>query len=158
MFEELTFEVIVGRCYNLSFEYDNGFKNYLDRNYAGTYQCIKLRVHDYQSIKCDDDDSQKDNFLAKMRNVITNEIIEIELYNDMIYPNMFYIPITQEIRLFFRYHQFQTNIRVYPTIKDRGEEIFKILIAEQQIENEVSPNVKQVIQNSDLNRYLMEFI
>ena len=92
-----------------------------------------------------------------MRNIITNEIIEIELYNDMIYPNMFYIPITQEIRN-FRHHQFQTNIRVYPTIKDRGEEIFKILIAEQQMEDKVSPNVKQVIQNSDLNRYLMGFI
>ena len=157
MFEELTFEIIVGRFYNLSFEYEHGLKNYLDRNYAGTYQCINLRLHDYQPTKYDDDDSQKDNFLTKMRNIITNEIIEIELYNDMIYPNMFYIPITQEIRN-FRHHQFQTNIRVYPTIKDRGEEIFKILIAEQQMEDKVSPNVKQVIQNSDLNRYLMGFI
>jgi hypothetical protein len=40
----------------------------------------------------------------------------------------------------------------------RGERIYKILITERQIEEEVSPNIKQVIQNSDLNRYLMEFI
>ena len=56
-------------------------------------------------------------------------------------------------KIFSREH---TN--AYPTVQDRGETIFNILIAEKQMENEVSPNVKQVIQNSDLNRYLMGFI
>ena len=53
------------------------------------------------------------------------------------------------------------NIELSENIKlelSRGERIYKILITERQIEEEVSPNIKQVIQNSDLNRYLMEFI
>jgi hypothetical protein len=33
-----------------------------------------------------------------------------------------------------------------------------MLVAEEQLEDGVSLNVKQVIQNRDLNRYLMEFI
>jgi hypothetical protein len=40
----------------------------------------------------------------------------------------------------------------------RAERIFSMLVAEEQLEDGVSPNVKQVIQNRDLNRYLMEFI
>jgi hypothetical protein len=161
MFEESTCEVIVGCCYNMSFDYDNGLKNYLDTNYAGTYQCLKLRPHSYQAIEFDDDeDSQKGNMIATMRNIITNETIELELYNDRFsYPNLFYIKITPEIRqLQFRHHNYYSNVSVHPSIRDRGEEIFKILIAEQQMEDEVSPNVKQVIQNKDLNRYLMGFI
>ena len=40
----------------------------------------------------------------------------------------------------------------------RSERIYRILTTETQIEKDVSPNIKQVIQNSDLNIYLMEFI
>ena len=53
------------------------------------------------------------------------------------------------------------NIELSKNIKlelSRSERIYRILITENQIEEDVSPNVKQVIQNSDLNRYLMEFI
>jgi hypothetical protein len=161
MFEQSSCEVIVGRCYNLSFDYENGLKNYLDTNYTGTYQCLNTRPHVYQSTKYDDEDSQEGNMFVTMRNVITNEIIEMELYNDrFLYPNLFHIKITPEIRelLQYRHHNNYSTINVYPSIRDRGEEIFKILIAEQQMEDEVSPNLKQVIQNSDLNRYLMGFI
>jgi hypothetical protein len=160
MFEQSTCEVIVGRCYDLSFNYDNGLKNYLDANYAGTYQCLNTRPHVYEATKFDDEDSQEGNMIAMMRNIITNEIIQLELYNDrFLYPNLFHIKILSEMRnLQFRHYNDYTTISVYPCIRDRGEEIFKILIAEQQMEDEVSPNLKQVIQNSDLNRYLMGFI
>jgi hypothetical protein len=40
----------------------------------------------------------------------------------------------------------------------RPERIFNILAFMEQVENEVSPNVKRVIQNKDLGRYLMGFI
>lgn len=40
----------------------------------------------------------------------------------------------------------------------RPDRIFKTLTFIKQVENEVRPNVKQVIQNNDLARYLMEFI
>jgi hypothetical protein len=41
----------------------------------------------------------------------------------------------------------------------RSEQIFHILITEQRFEeNKVSPNVRRVIQNSDLNRYILGFI
>lgn len=40
----------------------------------------------------------------------------------------------------------------------RHERIFNILTIQKQLENKVTPNVKQVIENRDLNRYLMEFI
>lgn len=53
------------------------------------------------------------------------------------------------------------NIELSENIKlelSRGERIYKILINEEQLEEGVSPNIKQVIQNRDLNRYLMEFI
>ena len=43
-------------------------------------------------------------------------------------------------------------------LSGRSERIFRILTLEKKIEDDVSPNVKQVIQNSDLNRYLMGFI
>lgn len=40
----------------------------------------------------------------------------------------------------------------------RSERIYRILIFENQIEEYVGNNVKQIIQNSDLNRYILEFI
>lgn len=40
----------------------------------------------------------------------------------------------------------------------RHERIFKILTIQRQLEDKVSLNVKHVIENRDLNRYLMEFI
>jgi hypothetical protein len=40
----------------------------------------------------------------------------------------------------------------------RSERIYQILTIEKKLEEGVSLNIKQIIQNSDLNRYLMEFI
>lgn len=40
----------------------------------------------------------------------------------------------------------------------RPERIFATLTAEKQLEDGATQNVKKVIQNSDLNRYLMEFV
>lgn len=53
------------------------------------------------------------------------------------------------------------NIELSENLKlelSRGERIYRILITETQIEENVSPNIKIIIQNNDLNRYLMEFI
>jgi hypothetical protein len=53
------------------------------------------------------------------------------------------------------------NIELSENVKlelSRGERIYRILTTEAQLEEKVSPNIKQVIQNNDLNRYLMEFI
>lgn len=58
------------------------------------------------------------------------------------------------------------NIELSENVKlelSRGERIYRILITEAQLEEKISlnvnqQNIKQVIQNSDLNRYLMEFI
>lgn len=55
----------------------------------------------------------------------------------------------------------EMNIELSDELKyelSRSERIYRILITESQIEESVSSNLKQVIQNSDLNRYLMEFI
>lgn len=43
-------------------------------------------------------------------------------------------------------------------IKLRCKKICLILDTESQVEEHVSPNLKKVIQNKDLNRYLMGFI
>lgn len=58
------------------------------------------------------------------------------------------------------------NIELSENVKlelSRGERIYRILTTEAQLEEKISlnvnqKNIKQVIQNSDLNRYLMEFI
>ena len=53
------------------------------------------------------------------------------------------------------------NIELSENIKielSRSERIYRILKVEKQLEEYVSPNIKQIIQNSDINRYLMEFI
>lgn len=53
------------------------------------------------------------------------------------------------------------NIDLTKNIKielSRSERIYQILKVENQMEESVSLNIKLVIQNSDLNRYLMEFI
>jgi hypothetical protein len=53
------------------------------------------------------------------------------------------------------------NIELSENVKielSRSERIYRILTTETQIEEDVSPNIKKVIQNNDLNRYLMGFI
>jgi len=152
-------QIIKFRCYNLTFEYDSDFKDYLDTNYAGTYQCIGLEKYSY-NLGLLDEDYEEDlegnviSTIAKMRNINTDKIINMEIYRDD-YVDFYSICIelTQN-KLIGGYNS--TN--AYPTVQERSETIFNILVAEQQMENDVSPNVKQVIQNSDLNRYLMGFI
>lgn len=53
------------------------------------------------------------------------------------------------------------NVELSENVKielSRSERIYRILTTETQIEEGVSPNIKKVIQNNDLNRYLMGFI
>ena len=169
---EQVIKFIKFRCYNLSFEYETVLKDYLNKNYTGIYQCVKIYKYSFKHMRyLDEDFNEKDlegdtipkiakMRIVKMRNINTNEIIDMEIYYDVYqFKPSIKVYFTPESRkLFpssFLYHQY---IDTYPTIQDRGEIIFNILIAKQQIENEVSPNVKQVIQNSDLNRYLMGFI
>lgn len=55
----------------------------------------------------------------------------------------------------------EMNVELSDELKyelSRSERIYRILITKSQIEESVSSNIKQVIQNNDLNRYLMEFI
>lgn len=40
----------------------------------------------------------------------------------------------------------------------RHERIYKILITQEQIGDNFTPNLGEVLQNNDLNRYLLEFI
>ncbi len=162
----MTEQVIKFRFYNLSFNYGSVLEDYLNTNYGGTYQCVGINKYSFKHMRYLDEDFNEEvleeddtiSKIARMRNINTNEIIDMEMYYDVYKFNSITVYLTPEAQKLFSRTFSYPYTNAYPTIQDRGEEIFKILIAEQQIENEVSPNVKQVIQNSDLNRYLMGFI
>lgn len=44
------------------------------------------------------------------------------------------------------------------TGKLRHEKIYTILATEEQLENKVTQNIRQIIGNPDLNRYLLQFV
>jgi hypothetical protein len=159
-------QVIKFRYYNLSFNYGSVLEDYLNTNYGGTYQCVGINKYSYNRMRYLDEDFNEEDLeegdtiskFARMRNINTNEIINMEMYYDTYEFSSIKVYLTSEAQKLFSRTFSYPYTNAYPTVQDRGETIFNILIAEQQMENEVSPNVKQVIQNSDLNRYLMGFI
>ena len=155
-------QIVEGRCYNVTFEYESELKDYLNTNYDGIYKCVGLKNYTYQnvgfiSVDFMDEDFENDIIyvIATMRNTKINRIIEMKIHTEFYSIYIDLIPDIQKL-LIDGYQYNSTNI--YPTVREHSELIFKILVAEQQMENKVSPNLKQVIQNSDLNRYLMGFI
>jgi hypothetical protein len=107
--------------------------NYNDEKVKSVVHCIYLLNNHRSRAELFKNEEQKELILNK-----------IEFYKEKLYS----IAIEFNIEL-------SENIKLELS---RGERIYKILITERQIEEEVSPNIKQVIQNNDLNRYLMEFI
>ncbi len=162
----MTEQVIKFRFYNLSFDYETVLKDYLNTIYGGTYQCVGINKYSFKHMKYLDEDFNEEDLeegdtiskIAKMRNINTNQIIDMEIYYDVYKFNSITIYLTPEAQKLFSRTFSYPYTNAYPKVQDRCETIFNILIAEQQMENGVSPNVKQVIQNSDLNRYLMGFI
>jgi hypothetical protein len=157
-------QIIEGHSYNISFNYKSELKDYLNANYDGIYKCVELKTYTYEnigfmSIDFMDEDYKNDTIyvIAMMRNTKTNRIIEMKIYTDFYSICIDLVPDIQKL-LIGGYQYESANIYIYPTVREYSELIFKILIAEQQMEHNVSPNVKQVIQNNDLNRYLMGFI
>ena len=153
------------RLYNLSFDCDTVLKDYLNKNYTGIYQCVKIYKYSFKHMRyLDEDFNEKDlegdtiSKIAKMRNINTNQIIDMEIYDVYQFKPSIKVYFTPETLKLFPSSFLYPYTIAYPKVQDRCETIFNILIAEQQMENGVSPNVKQVIQNSDLNRYLMGFI
>jgi hypothetical protein len=83
---------------------------------------------------------------------------EMNMYDEALV-NSTFDKIKIEMLEIIKYLNIDLSKDIEDELKDtRAERIFSILVVEEQLEDEVSPNVKQVIQNRDLNRYLMGFI
>jgi hypothetical protein len=103
-----------------------------------------------------------------INNIIRGEIYSINLRKKKLLMNEMYDEalvnstfdkIKIEMMEIIKYLNIDLPKDIEDELKDtRAERIFSMLVAEEQLEDGVSPNVKQVIQNRDLNRYLMGFI
>lgn len=91
-------------------------------------------------------------------NLRKKKLLISEMYDEELVNNIF-DKIKIEMLEIIKYLNIDLPKDIEDELKDtRAERIFSMLVAEEQLEDGVSPIVKQVIQNGDLNRYLMEFI
>ena len=91
-------------------------------------------------------------------NLRKKKLLISEMYDEELV-NSIFDKIKIEMLEIIKYLNIDLPKDIEDELKDtRAERIFSMLVAEEQLEDGVSPNVKQVIQNRDLNRYLMEFI
>lgn len=119
---------------------------------------VKFRLQLIETIEtCDDEKIESITYCIRMLN---NHVYYTKLFNNEEQQEL----VLSKIQCYkeqLKSIAEEFNIELSENIKielSRSERIYRILKVEKQLEEYVSPNVKQIIQNSDINRYLMEFI